>query len=43
MRNLQYGAEGADQPQHGNNDDNNMPMLVSDDEDPNPGQGAIRK
>ena len=33
----------ADQPQEGNNDDNNMPMLVSDDEDPNLGQGAIRK
>ena len=33
----------ADQPQQGNNDDNNMPMLVSNEEDPNPGQGAFRK
>ena len=32
----------ADQPQEGNNDDD-MLMLVSDNEDPNPGQGAIRK
>ena len=33
----------ADQPQQGRNDDDDMPMLVSDDENPNPGQGAIRK
>ena len=33
----------ADQPQQGSNDDDDMPMLVSDDEDPSLGQGAIRK
>ena len=33
----------ADQPQQGRTDDDNMPMLVSDDKNPNPGQGAIRK
>ena len=33
----------ADQPQKENNDDNDILMLVSDDEDPNLGQGAIRK
>ena len=28
----------ADQPQQGNNDDDDMPMLVSDNKDPNLGQ-----
>ena len=33
----------ADQPHQGNNDDDDMLMLVSDNKDTNLGPGAIRK